>query len=68
MRIMFKFALRHMKQNRKRSFFTIAAIVLSVAMITAVSGFVFSAQEALTSMLKQANGDWHVSISDVSKE
>jgi ABC-type antimicrobial peptide transport system permease subunit len=65
---MSKFALRHMKQNQKRSLYTIIGIVLSVAMITAVSGFVFSAQVSLQSLLKEAQGDWHVAVLDVTTE
>lgn len=68
MKLMFTLALRNLKQNKKRSLFTIIGIVLSVAMITAVSGFVFSARDALQSILKESIGNWHVEVTDLSNE
>ena len=54
--------------NKKRTIVTIIGIMLSVALITAVSSMYASGIKSLTNYEKRINGNYHVSISDVNKE
>jgi len=42
MNIVSKLTLRHMKKNKRRTFVTIIGVIISVAMLTAVSTLVVS--------------------------
>lgn len=68
MNITNKLTIRHMLLNRKRTIITILGILLSVAMVTAVSGFVVSFQDLLRRDAVSSGGNWHVKYSSVSKE
>lgn len=68
MNILQKLTVRHLKSNRKRTIITIIGIVLSVAMLTAVSGFVVSFQDLLYRDTVALNGPWHVRYHQVSEE
>jgi len=63
--ILQKLTIRHLKRNRSRTVITVVGIVLSVAMVTAVSGMVASFQDMLyqDSVLKE--GLWHVRYKNV---
>lgn len=60
MNIIGTLTLRHMKLNRKRSVITVIGIVLSVAMVTAISGMVVSFQDMLYRDSVAREGLWHV--------
>lgn len=68
MRLMAKLAWRHIKANRRRTVFTLTGIILSVAMLTAVNGFVVSSKDALYTMRIQGRGDYHVAITNLTAE
>lgn len=68
MNIMNSFALRHLKLNRHRTVITIIGIILSMVMITAISGFVASLQDAVYRTAIEISGNWHVAYRNVTPE
>ena len=54
--------------NKKRTIVTIIGIMLSVALITAVSSMYASGIKSVTNYEKRVNGNFHVTYKDVSKE
>ncbi|MCI8639564.1 MAG: FtsX-like permease family protein [Coprococcus sp.] len=65
MNIFHKTALKGLKKNRSRTFVTIVGVVLSSALITAISVFVVSLQNYLVNGAIVKYGDWHVMFTDV---
>lgn len=65
MNIFNKVALQGMKKNRTRTLVTIIGVVLSAAMITAVTTFGVSLIDYLTKGAISKYGDWHVEFLDV---
>ncbi len=67
MNIVSKVTVKHLKQNRKRTIVTILGIMLSVALITAISAFA----ESFLDMMRQSKiaegGEWHVTFYGVEK-
>jgi putative ABC transport system permease protein len=63
-----KLALSNLKKKPGRTAFTIIAVVLSVAIVTAVFGFVESSRLTLRDMYISGNGDWHVVFTHTSPE
>ena len=66
MNIFQKFTLRSLKQNRTRTMVTIVGIILSVAMITAVTTTVSSLQQFMLEETIQNTGSWHVLVADIN--
>ncbi len=66
MNITSKLALTQLRMNIRRSLLTILGIILSVAMITAVCGFVESTKDMLKTTVLVKKGNWHMSIAEVS--
>lgn len=66
MNIFQKFTLRSLRQNRTRTMVTIVGIILSVAMITAVTTTVSSLQQFMLEMTIQNDGSWHVLAEDIN--
>ncbi|MCD2492873.1 FtsX-like permease family protein [Lacrimispora sp. NSJ-141] len=68
MNIVSRVTVKHLRQNRKRTAVTILGIMLSVALITAISAFA----ESFLDMMRQSeivqDGEWHVQFYDVDKE
>jgi putative ABC transport system permease protein len=60
MNIVNKVTWQHMKQNRKKTLVTLIGIILSVALITAISTFAESFLDMLRRDEIQTNGEWHV--------
>lgn len=60
MSILLSLSVRHLRLNRKRSLITIIGIALSVAMVTAISGFIVSFQDLLYHDAVNREGLWHV--------
>ena len=60
MNILHQYTFQSLKVNRRRTLFTGMGIVISVAMITAVSVF---ASSFLDYMVKRATGSWLTAIS-----
>ncbi len=61
MKIINKVTLRHMLLNKKRTLVTIIGVIISVAMITAVSTFAASMFDFMQRMEMKDSGNWHVS-------
>ena len=60
--IFFQFAAKSLKKNRTRTLVTIVGIILSTAMLTAVTTIISSIQAYGIAYESQKLGDWHVSI------
>lgn len=65
MSILKRFVLKDLSLNKKRTIVTIIGIILSTALICAVSGMVTSFYKTLLEYEKNANGNFHVSIYDM---
>lgn len=68
MNIVNKLTVRHLCKNRSRTLITIMGIMLSVAMVCAVAGFVMSLHDMLLRTIKESKGDWHIAYIDVTEE
>lgn len=64
MKIINKVTLRHMLRNKKRTLVTIIGVIISVAMITAVSTFAASMFDFMQRMTMEESGNWHVAYLD----
>lgn len=62
MNIFRKYTLKSLWQNKTRTLVTIVGIILSVAMITAVTTTVSSLQNYMLEVVRQDSGSWHSSI------
>ena len=63
--IFFQYAAKSLKKNRTRTLVTIVGIILSTAMLTAVTTIISSVQAYGIAYESQKLGDWHVSIRSV---
>ncbi|SES12852.1 putative ABC transport system permease protein [Gracilibacillus ureilyticus] len=68
MNIINKLTIRHLKQNRKRTLVTIIGIIISVAMITAVTTLGVSFLDLMKRQSIADNGEWHALYRAVSEE
>ena len=68
MSILNRFVIKDLSLNKKRTIVTIIGIILSTALICAVSGMVTSFYKTLLEYEKESNGNFHVSIYDVAPE
>ena len=62
MNIVQKLTLRHIKSHKRRSFLTVLAIIVSVAMVTAVFTSVFSFVKFMQDSTKAYDGNWHAQL------
>lgn len=60
MKIMNQVTWKYLKKNKKRTIVTILGVIISVAMITAVSTFVDSFLDMMRRNVAEREGDWHV--------
>ncbi|MFV0400835.1 MAG: ABC transporter permease [Oscillospiraceae bacterium] len=67
MNILMRLSARHLKLNRKRTMITIVGIALSIAMVTAISGFIVSFQDLLFNDAVAREGLWHVRYSGLDQ-
>ncbi len=65
MNILNKLTLKNLKLNKKRSIVTIIGIILSVALITAVSSMVSSFKSSMINYEKEMRGNYHYIFSNV---
>src|SRR5574344_1849883 len=63
-----EFVIKNLKLNKKRTIVTIIGIILSTAMICAVSGLVTSIRQTLVNMTIEVQGNYHVTFKNLSKE
>lgn len=68
MNIINKVTLRHLKENKRRSLVTIIGVIISVAMITAVTTLGISFLDLMIRQDIAKNGEWHVQYKDVTPE
>ncbi|GIP24364.1 FtsX-like permease family protein [Paenibacillus sp. J22TS3] len=68
MNIVNKLTIRHLKQNKKRTLVTIIGVIISVAMVTAVSTLGFSFLDLMKRQTMIENGDWHVLYNNVNQK
>ena len=68
MNILKKFTLKNLKLNKKRTIVTIIGIMLSTALVCAVSGMVSSTQKTLVNLMKESDGDFHVCFEEIPRE
>ncbi|PCL93268.1 ABC transporter permease [Paenibacillus lautus] len=68
MNIVYKLAIRNIKQNKRRTLVTIIGVIISVAMVTAVATLVFSFSDLMIRQTIADSGEWHVQYQDVTKE
>ena len=59
MNIVNKLTLRHIKSHKRRSLLTVLAIIVSVAMVTAVFTSIFSFIKFMQDSTKAYDGNWH---------
>ena len=59
MNIMNKITLKSLRKNRTRTIVTIIGVILSAAMITAVTTFISSMQAYMLNFTVEREGDWH---------
>lgn len=68
MNIICKLTLRHLKLNKKRTLITILGVMISVAMITAVSICIESGIDMLKRDEIDRSGDWHINYHNITKQ
>lgn len=68
MNIFSRITQRTMRQSRSRTIVTIIGVVLSTAMIAAVTTFGASIQQFLIDGSKEKGGDWHIMLEHVPEE
>lgn len=65
MNIIHKLTWRHLKKNKRRTLVTIIGVIISAAMITAVSTLGVSFLDILARQDISKNGEWHVEYKDI---
>jgi len=68
MNLLNKLTIKNLKLNKKRTIVTIIGIMLSVALITAVSSMFFSVKTSFINYEKQHGGDYHYKYEAVRKK
>ncbi|WP_062350338.1 ABC transporter permease [Bacillus kwashiorkori] len=68
MNIVNKVTLRNLQQNKRRTLVTIIGVIISVAMITAVSTLVASFMDLMQRQAIENNGNWHVLYKNVNHD
>jgi putative ABC transport system permease protein len=66
MNIIQKVTIRHLKENKRRSLVTIIGVIISVAMITAVTTLGYSFLDLMVRQHIAKHGEWHVMYKDVT--
>ncbi|MDR1688143.1 MAG: FtsX-like permease family protein [Clostridiales bacterium] len=64
---MFSLAVKQLKKNKKRTLITVIGIILSVSMLTAVSGLVEATREMMRQTYIMHGGNYHVGFSPVTE-
>lgn len=68
MKILDELTVKSLLLNKKRSIVTIIGIILSVALIAAISSMIVSFRTSLIDFEKKQNGNFHYSFNKVTKE
>lgn len=68
MNILNELTIKNLKQNKKRTMVTIFGIMLSVALVTAITTFLSSMQGSLIEYAKRNSGDYHLYVTNIPAE
>lgn len=68
MNILNELTVKSLKKNKRRTVLTIFGILLSVALITAITTFVSSMQGSLVDFVKKNSGNYHIMVENVPKD
>lgn len=68
MKILNELTVKNMQMNKKRTMVTGLGIVLSVALICAITTFVASFQNSMIARAKRSDGDYHIYLKHIPKE
>ncbi|MDO5294668.1 MAG: FtsX-like permease family protein [bacterium] len=68
MNIMNKLTLKHIRKNKTRTIVTIIGIIISVAMLTAVTTGIQSGMDWMCEVMYQSDGKWHVQYKDIAAD
>ena len=68
MNVLNKLTKKNLLLNKKRTIVTIIGIMLSTALVCAVAGLVTCAQQTFVNLIKNSDGDYHISFSNVPQE
>ena len=68
MNILNELTVKSLKKNKRRTVLTIFEILLSVALITAITTFVSSMQGSLVDFAKKNSGNYHILVENVPKD
>ena len=68
MKILNKLTLENLKKNKKRTIVTIFGIMLSIALICAITTFIASFQQGLINRTIAKEGNYHIIVSNVKEE
>ena len=59
---------RYLRENKKRTIFTIIGIMLSVALIASICTFILTVQNSMMENTKKTIGAFHIAITNVSED
>ena len=68
MNILNKYTVKTLVKNKTRTLVTIIGIILSAAMITAVTTFISSLQKFMLEIIVTEEGSWHGAVYDISPD
>lgn len=68
MNILNRYTVKTLKKNKTRTLVTIVGIILSAAMITAVTTFISSLQSYMLNSVIAIDGSWHGAVYNLSEE
>jgi putative ABC transport system permease protein len=68
MNIVNKLTIRHLKQNKRRTLVTIIGVIISVAMVMAITTLGVSFMELFQKQTIAFDGEWHVNYQNVNKD
>jgi len=68
MNIVNRLTIRHLRQNKRRTLVTIIGVIISVAMVTAVTTLGVSFMDLFQRQTIARDGEWHVLYKNVNKE
>lgn len=68
MNILNELTVKNLKQNKKRTIVTMFGILLSVALVTAITAFVSSMQGSMLEREIKKSGNYHILVNDVPVE
>ena len=68
MKLLNSITIKNLKSNKKRTIVTIIGIILSVALICAITSFVVSFQKALVEREIKKGGNYHITVENLTEE